>query len=119
MDTVQTCLRQGPRLRLARAMSAYRTPAWTTQPPRAPEATEAMRESGLDPRTWSNGPGDRYGWHEHSYHKVLRCAAGSITFHTPEGEFELAAGDQLDIEPGTAHAATVGPDGVTCVEAAR
>jgi hypothetical protein len=28
-------------------------------------------------------------------------------------------GDRLDLAPGTAHAATVGQGGVTCVEAAR
>jgi hypothetical protein len=32
---------------------------------------------------------------------------------------ELAAGDRLDLEPGTEHAATVGPSGVGCVEAER
>lgn len=100
-------------------MSAYLTPASTQEPPSADEAAETLRAAGLSPRTWSNGPGDRYGWHEHRYHKVLRCAAGGITFHTSEGDFELGAGDQLDIEPGTAHAATVGSEGVTCVEAAQ
>lgn len=100
-------------------MGAYRTPATNEEPSGVDEVVEALRAAGLEPRSWSNGPGDRYGWHEHRYHKVLRCAAGGITFHTSEGDFELAAGDQLDIEPGTAHAATVGPDGVTCVEAAQ
>ena len=32
---------------------------------------------------------------------------------------ELEAGDRLEVEPGTEHAATVGPDGVKCMEAAR
>lgn len=100
-------------------MSAYRTPATGQGPSGVDEAVEALRAEGLDPRSWSNGAGDRYGWHEHRYHKVLRCAVGGITFHTPEGDFELTAGDRLDIEPGTSHAATVGGDGVTCVEAAR
>jgi len=80
-------------------------------------AFEAERCSA--PRFWGNGPGDRYGRHEHGYHKVLFCLAGSIVFRTDDGELELAAGDRLDLPPGTAHAATVGPDGCECVEASR
>lgn len=73
---------------------------------------------GLEPRSWSNGPGDTYGWHDHSYHKVLFCVRGSITFHLRQApDVELHAGDRLDIEPHTDHAATVGPEGVECVEA--
>jgi quercetin dioxygenase-like cupin family protein len=50
---------------------------------------------------------------------VLYCSEGSIVFHLPGGEVELGPGDRLDVPPGTVHAATVGPDGVTCVEASR
>jgi Cupin domain len=71
------------------------------------------------PRSWSNGPGDTYGRHEHASHKVLFCLRGSIVFHTDDGDVELVAGDRLDLEPGTPHAATVGPDGCACVEASR
>jgi mannose-6-phosphate isomerase-like protein (cupin superfamily) len=71
------------------------------------------------PRSWSNGPGDTYGRHDHPGHKVLFCLAGSIVFHTDDGDVELVAGDRLDLEPGTPHAATVGPSGCTCVEAWR
>ena len=65
---------------------------------------------------WSNGPGDRYGWHEHPYRKVLTCVRGSITFHTDDGDADLRAGDELELPAGTRHAATVGPDGVECTE---
>jgi hypothetical protein len=34
-------------------------------------------------------------------------------------DVELRAGDRLDLEPGTGHAATVGPDGCECLEASR
>lgn len=74
---------------------------------------------GLSPTSWSNGPGDRYGRHTHGYHKVLYCVRGSIVFHTPEGDHELHAGDRLNVPPGVEHAATVGPDGVECMEAPR
>ncbi len=78
-----------------------------------------MREEGLDPRWWSNGPGEVYVAHEHGYHKVLYCAKGSITFATAAGEYELAPGDRLELPAGTSHSAVVGADGVECVEAER
>lgn len=71
------------------------------------------------PRSWANGPGDRYGRHEHPFHKVLFCLSGSIVFHTDDGDVKLTPGDRLDLEPGTAHAATVGREGCECVEASR
>ncbi len=50
---------------------------------------------------------------------MLFCLEGSIVFHTDDGDVELAAGDRLDLPAGTAHAATVGPDGCACIEAYR
>jgi len=72
---------------------------------------------GLSPHAWSNGPGDRYSTHTHDYRKVLVCVAGSITFHTPEGDVALAEGARLDLPAGTPHSATVGLGGVRCLEA--
>ena len=83
------------------------------------DTIEALVSEGLDPYAWSNGPGFVYDEHSHPYHKVLVCTAGSIVFHTPSGDIELAVGDRMDLPAGTIHAATVGPRGVTCVEAAR
>jgi quercetin dioxygenase-like cupin family protein len=78
-----------------------------------------MVADGLTPRSWANGPGDRYEWHRHGYHKVLYCVSGSIVFHTrDDGDLAVGAGDRLDIEAGTDHAATVGARGVECIEAA-
>jgi quercetin dioxygenase-like cupin family protein len=71
------------------------------------------------PRSWSNAPRDRYGWHEHEYHKVLFCLEGSIVFQTDDGDLALQAGDRLDLAPGTKHAATVGSQGCRCVEATK
>lgn len=34
-------------------------------------------------------PGDSYGWHEHSYEKVLYCVRGQTVFHTTDGDIEL------------------------------
>jgi mannose-6-phosphate isomerase-like protein (cupin superfamily) len=83
------------------------------------ELTARLRGEGLDPSAWGNGPGDRYAPHEHGYDKVLVVAAGSIRFGLPgRGEtVDLAIGYRLDLPAGTVHDATVGPDGVTCLEA--
>lgn len=89
------------------------------QPPSDETLDRLLRDEGLTPRWWSNAPGDRYAGHEHPYHKVLYCAVGSIRFEADGGTFDLSPGDRLDIPPGTAHAAVVGANGVSCVEAAR
>ena len=83
------------------------------------EIEARFRKEDLSPRTWGNEPGYEYEWHSHDYHKVLYCLSGSIVFHTEAGDFAMEAGDRLDVEPGTGHSATVGPDGVRCMEAAR
>jgi quercetin dioxygenase-like cupin family protein len=90
-------------------------------PPDERTLRQRLEAEGLQARLWSNGPGDRYATHEHAYHKVLYCVRGSITFElTATGErVTLAPGDRLDLLPGTAHAALVGPEGVACIEAAR
>jgi quercetin dioxygenase-like cupin family protein len=68
---------------------------------------------------WSNGPGDRYAAHRHEYDKVLVASAGSIEFELPEEgrHVALEAGDRLELPAGTLHAAVVGGNGVTCLEA--
>jgi mannose-6-phosphate isomerase-like protein (cupin superfamily) len=84
------------------------------------EALAAFSAEGCSaPRSWGNGPSDTYRRHSHDHHKVLFCLDGSIVFHTEEGDLEMAKGDRLDVEPGTSHAATVGPAGCRCVEASR
>ena len=84
------------------------------------DALETFAKEGCSsPRPWRNAPGDAYGVHTHGYHKVLFCLEGSITFHLDTGDVALEAGDRLDLEPGTEHAATVGPAGCACIEASR
>src|SRR5688572_4201853 len=98
-------------------MGASRTPT-NGGPPTIDRLKRMLaEETSSQPTSWSNGPGDTYGWHEHSYHKVLYCSEGTIVFHLRDGDVELGPGDRLDIESGTEHSATVGPEGVTCVEA--
>jgi mannose-6-phosphate isomerase-like protein (cupin superfamily) len=97
-------------------MAATRTQAGAT---RTGAVGSFKREGCSPPRFWGNAPGDAYGWHDHPYHKVLFCLSGSIVFHTRDGDVGLTAGDRLDLESGTEHAATVGPDGCECVEASR
>ena len=74
-------------------------------------------EGGGPARSWANGPGDRYGVHDHDRAKILYCVEGSSVFHVAGEDLALTAGDRLDLAAGTAHAATVGPAGCACVEA--
>jgi quercetin dioxygenase-like cupin family protein len=84
---------------------------------------EALRTrllaEGWQAASWGNGPGDRYGAHDHPYDKVLVVADGSIRFGLPDrGETaDLSVGDRLDLPAQTRHDAVVGPSGVTCLEA--
>ena len=84
-------------------------------------AESRLREAGVEPMAWSNGPHDRYAVHSHGYAKLLVCAVGSITFLVGESAMpvELAAGEGFELPPGTSHAAMVGPEGCTCVEGHR
>lgn len=97
-----------------------RLSTWDALTPPDRAAVEGrFRDEGLSPHGWGNAPGDRYGAHAHDYDKVLYCVSGGITFHTDSGDFALAAGDRLEVDAGTSHSATVGPDGVECLEASR
>lgn len=89
--------------------------------PTAATVARRLREEGVEPYAWSNGPGDRYGAHDHGYEKVLMCAAGSITFHVGPraAPVQLRAGDGFVLPPRTRHSAEVGPEGCTCLEGRR
>ena len=78
-------------------------------------------DEGLQPYPWSNGPFDLYPAHMHSYDKVIYVVRGSITFGLPDlkQQVTLQSGDRLDLPAGTVHDATVGPQGVVCLEAHR
>jgi quercetin dioxygenase-like cupin family protein len=71
--------------------------------------------------SWSNGPKDRYGAHDHAYEKVLYCVEGSIEFLLVGSgtKIELRAGDRMVLPPGTVHSAVVGREGCTCIEGRR
>lgn len=89
--------------------------------PSASSAALRLRDAGVEPHAWSNGPGDRYGVHSHDYTKLLVCAAGSITFLVGADAVpvELEPGDGFILPPGMPHAAIVGPRGCTCLEGYR
>ena len=78
-------------------------------------------EEGLQPYRWSNAPGDIYAAHTHTYRKVIYVVRGSITFGLPTyGEqIRMEAGDRLDLPANVMHDATVGSQGVVCLEAHR
>ena len=83
------------------------------------ELGAALRAEGLEPGSWANGPGDRYGAHQHAYDKVIVVTSGSIRFGLPGDrlELDLAIGDRLELPAGTSHDALVGTSGVDCLEA--
>ncbi len=86
-----------------------------------PVARERLRAAGVEPWSWSNGPGDAYAAHDHATTKLLICAEGSITFFVGDAgtPVELRAGDGFVLPAGTRHSALVGPDGCTCLEGHR
>ena len=88
---------------------------------RQDELMKRLRGEATGCYSWSNGPGDRYAPHSHSYEKVLYCVEGSITFVLEaRGErLELKPGDRMNLAAGTVHSAVVGPQGCTCIEGKR
>ena len=80
-----------------------------------------MQAENLPYYRWSNGPGDVYGAHQHTYDKVIYIVQGTITFGLPEegGQLTLAAGDRLSLPAGVVHNAVVGQHGVVCLEGHR
>jgi quercetin dioxygenase-like cupin family protein len=82
---------------------------------------ERLRDEAEQCYSWSNGPGDRYAAHVHSYDKVLYCVAGSIEFVLDDEarSLELGPGDRMLLPAGTRHSALVGERGVTCIEGRR
>lgn len=89
------------------------------QPASERELHRRLADEGLRPYSWSNGPGDCYSVHRHSYDKVIYVVRGTITFGLPEtGEqVQLEPGDRLELPAGVLHDALVGPLGVLCLEA--
>jgi quercetin dioxygenase-like cupin family protein len=92
-----------------------------SKPPNERILRQLYRSEGLSPFVWSNAPGDTYAAHTHAYHKVIYIVSGSITWILPESgrEIETFPGDRLDLPSGVLHAARVGSQGVTCLEAHR
>ncbi len=100
-------------------MDGPRLISWSDgAPPAGRQLAERLRTEGLAGHTWSNGRGDMYAAHSHTYHKILYCVTGSITFRDEVSgrKYELGPGDRLEIPAGTVHSARVGPHGCSCVE---
>jgi quercetin dioxygenase-like cupin family protein len=87
----------------------------------APALEERMQAEGLPYYRWSNGPGDVYPAHSHTFDKVIYVVRGDITFGLPQtgANLTLHAGDRLDLPAGIVHDAVVGGKGVVCLEGHR
>ena len=85
------------------------------------ELMERLRAEATGCYSWSNGPGDRYGAHDHPYEKVLYCVEGAIDFKLEESgrTIALRAGDRMVLPARTVHSAVVGREGCTCIEGRR
>src|SRR2546429_4958765 len=86
--------------------------------PQEQELYRRMQQQGLSPYSWSNGPGDTYAVHSHSYEKVLYCVRGSIRFVLPDQPdnsriIDLEPVDSMILLARVRHSATVGPQAVT------
>jgi quercetin dioxygenase-like cupin family protein len=85
--------------------------------PDADAIAAVVRREAHDVYGWSNGPGDRYAAHDHTYTKLLYCTRGSIDFVLADGRrIPLRAGDGMVLPAMTRHSAIVGPEGCACVE---
>jgi quercetin dioxygenase-like cupin family protein len=91
------------------------------EPPTEAAIRRVLQDEGLSFYRWSNAPGDVYAAHTHAYHKVIYVVQGSITFGLPgeNREVKLQVGDRLELPPEVAHNASVGSQGVACLEAHR
>lgn len=80
-----------------------------------------LAEEGYSLHTWSNGPDFWYPVHDHPYHKIIVVLEGSIAFYLPaeKREVQMKKGGRLELAPRTAHSASVGLEGVTCLEGQR
>lgn len=96
--------------------------SWTQDtPPTHRSIQRILDDEGLSYYTWSNGPGDIYAAHVHSFDNILYVVEGSISFELPNSgkSIPLQVGDRLELPAETWHGAIVGPQGVTCLEAHR
>lgn len=95
------------------------TPWTDTEPPTEELLREKMVEQELTVFHWSGQPEGVIDGHTHGYHKMLAVVSGSIKFEFPTRHktITLNAGDQLELPAGLRHSATVGMDGVACLEA--
>ena len=80
-----------------------------------------LAAEGLQPYRWSNGPGDVYSAHSHTFHKVIYVVKGSISFGLPDtgDRILLHTGDRLNLPADISHDAVVGNKGVVYLEAHR
>lgn len=100
-------------------MKEPRVIPWTEAPnPTESELRDKYQQDGLVPYRWTNGPGDVYVPHSHSYHKVIYVVRGTITFGLPDtgASLRMKTGDRLELPAGVRHEARVGEQGVICLE---
>ena len=74
---------------------------------------DELRAEGLDVTEWFDDPHASYPEHSHAGREVRVVLEGAMTILVAGTSHELGPGDRLDLEPGRAHSAVVGPEGCT------
>jgi len=100
-------------------MSTPHVTHWeAANPPTEKLLMEIMKQQGLNPVSWSNGPYDTYSPRKHHYLRIIYVVRGTIVFILPllKLRLELMAGDRLELPAGIVHSVEIGAQGVTCVE---
>ncbi len=100
-------------------MSAPHVTHWNAaNPPTESLLMEIMKQQGLNPVLWSNGPHDTYSLRKHKYLRIIYVVRGSIAFIMPtlKLRFDLKPGDRLELPIGIVHRVEIGLEGVTCAE---
>ena len=92
---------------------------WEDEEPLTEEVVrDHLQSQELRVYHWSSAADDTFAGHTHGYHKILYVLEGEIKFEFPTRHktLNLTSGDRLDLPAGIRHSATVGPDGVKCLE---
>lgn len=78
-----------------------------------------LKAEGLEASSWSNLAGEHYEERVNDFDKIVVAVEGSITYGLSGYGvgFMLTPGERLDLPAQISHSATVGPKGVTCLEA--
>ena len=79
---------------------------------------QILKSEGYSVFKWSNDPNDYFSPHSHDYLQIFYVIEGSLTIRSVDDDitYEVNPGDRVEVRPGLIHEATIGPNGVVCLE---